>query len=1335
MNKMERRRKLKLRLEADLKDDHTIQWSIDKTDSPLVIKFQNSDKRSAIKNWVRAVSTVTEQKAVQHDKYIRINLIASDVTMYASVYANGTIMFQGRGYEKWLINNEDKIIKSLYKYKPANSSTNKENTENSDCYICRNKDTQDMIKCVLCRTWIHKDCDIDKIIEAEIEKHLYECPNCRESTSDTNPVLKKTESKRRRRKVNGNATTDDTNLESEETKGKPTTPSSSNDYKPDSQVFSNQDIDCSYQGTTLHTGSQDSTNLHPSTDVEFLSVSNNSCSYFLDLGDDSSAKEVITASKSVHHVSTPEKSIFDETTLKLNTPNNCSPMIMTKIDDTVKLYKHNDNNHNKSTILECGIEYVGSNSHIRSIEGETSDKDADDAEKDLSGTENVCSSNISKTQHSLDSDFNINSPITNSPTAQLGDNIMKQHDDDIHEKIRDLKKENEYLKTQAIQKQTKIGELEMKLYNKSVEYTKSVESGEELQLLKDKCNELQLKLEERKEPNTNIEYEKSLANERGKYEELFRTLNSENMNLASKLKEERDQKTKIESENISLNCQIMYLKLTNIGKERLNRAKNSNINHVPQVTCVENTNLEGLKDNKGNMCFMIAAMHSLSKILPLEGQNQSGSFTTLLKRTKDLMEGKGVRDKNITEDLYNVAVKTWPEYVHEDGKIKQGDVVEFLMRLLTQLDEENHDLLTNITSTLQASKVCTKLTCKVPVETNTFSDMIITTSEIPNETSLSLQQVIDGFIPMFGTRYDTECEDCGADIEETSALKHPSQTILLHVDRVPNVGQKVDIEIYTNQQVILPMYNGESSPYSVTDVIIHKGTNASNGHYITNHYNHHRCRWEQLNNEKGTVLSDDEAHILNKQGVIYVLQSLDKVNADLIKYKDSIQINNRAENQESNHKALVEGGSLIFYRKDISLDEWKEINDITKTYTTQQRQISKSGVDSGDISEKQSYPLFSHTQSVKGDKNCRYFSKGFCKFGTSCKYKHNTSEPKDYSSGNKTNICLDYLNGHCKIGNFCSFRHEEPEVDKELDKHANLRNSITSSKTPDRDPEISPPKKICPQYEFGKCNDYHTCKLKYLHPRRCRDLLDFGECKYRSSCKCHHPKLCRKSLTNLYCMDQSCPYFHIVGTHRRNRQYDENAAEIQHSVNHQNNGKADVYHDEQMYNTFTNLPSNSDHHFLVDPIREKNNAVIQLQSTVNKSLPHNHWQQSIQTPYAMYPLIQDPTQMPVQPSETIYPQTQKPDHPPQTMYTRAPDQTQMQVQQPQTVYPQNQNLTPISVDPYQMNLHLQTEQNHTSQEPNIVNPLPPNHHIPVIPYPFPDQHYSVQPNHVQSTML
>lgn len=157
MSRMERRRRLKLRLEADLKDDHTIQWSIDKTDSPLVIKSQKSDKRSAIKNWVRAISTVTEQKAVQHDKYIRINLLASDVTMYASVYANGTIMFQGRGYEKWLVNNEEKIIKSFYKNKPANSSTNKENTENSECHVCSEKDTQDMIKCVLCRTWIHKD--------------------------------------------------------------------------------------------------------------------------------------------------------------------------------------------------------------------------------------------------------------------------------------------------------------------------------------------------------------------------------------------------------------------------------------------------------------------------------------------------------------------------------------------------------------------------------------------------------------------------------------------------------------------------------------------------------------------------------------------------------------------------------------------------------------------------------------------------------------------------------------------------------------------------------------------------------------------------------------------------------------------------------------------------------------------------------------------------------------------------------------------------------------------------------------------------------------------------
>ena len=99
-----RRIPLKLQLDAELKNTHTIQWQTDKLDSPLVIRYKDKDVKTEIKRWAKAITTVTGQKVEQSSKttYVRINLVAEDVTMYASIYGTATVMFQGKGYEQWL---------------------------------------------------------------------------------------------------------------------------------------------------------------------------------------------------------------------------------------------------------------------------------------------------------------------------------------------------------------------------------------------------------------------------------------------------------------------------------------------------------------------------------------------------------------------------------------------------------------------------------------------------------------------------------------------------------------------------------------------------------------------------------------------------------------------------------------------------------------------------------------------------------------------------------------------------------------------------------------------------------------------------------------------------------------------------------------------------------------------------------------------------------------------------------------------------------------------------------------------------------------------------------
>ena len=99
--------------------------------------------------------------------------------MYASIYGNATLMIQGKGYEKWLKENELKLF-AVYRNK---QSVKQQSKVSYDCHICNEKDTNDMIKCVECLIWIHKECDIDYIIDVEVEGCQYRCPPCRKSAT------------------------------------------------------------------------------------------------------------------------------------------------------------------------------------------------------------------------------------------------------------------------------------------------------------------------------------------------------------------------------------------------------------------------------------------------------------------------------------------------------------------------------------------------------------------------------------------------------------------------------------------------------------------------------------------------------------------------------------------------------------------------------------------------------------------------------------------------------------------------------------------------------------------------------------------------------------------------------------------------------------------------------------------------------------------------------------------------------------------------------------------------------------------------------------------------
>ena len=88
-------------------------------------------------------------------------------------------------------------------------------------------------------------------------------------------------------------------------------------------------------------------------------------------------------------------------------------------------------------------------------------------------------------------------------------------------------------------------------------------------------------------------------------------------------------------------------------------------------------------------------------------------------------------------------------------------------------------------------------------------------------------------------------------------------------------------------------------------------------------------------------------------------------------------------------------------------------------------------------------------------------------------------------------------------------------------------------------------KPICPQYKYGRCMNYDTCKDQYDHPRRCRNWMMFGKCRFSTSCKYHHPKLCFSSLAERKCTNLECKYFHLRYTQRYEQLSEEAVGEYQ----------------------------------------------------------------------------------------------------------------------------------------------------------------------------------------------
>ena len=160
---------------------------------------------------------------------------------------------------------------------------------------------------------------------------------------------------------------------------------------------------------------------------------------------------------------------------------------------------------------------------------------------------------------------------------------------------------------------------------------------------------------------------------------------------------------------------------------------------------------------------------------------------------------------------------------------------------------------------------------------------------------------------------------------------------------------------------------------------------------------------------------------------------------------------------------------------------------------------------------------FSHPEPArKRNINCRYFAKGICNLGPRCRYKH---EIYDYSKS--TPVAGVYnTDVQTYYNKPVTSDYSNPESNTEM-------YNSEASNVPASYYQTKP---TCPNYKFGRCEEYEVCKQTYNHPRRCRDMLTFGECRNGENCTYYHPKICKNSMESLKCTNLKCPYLIAVVT-------------------------------------------------------------------------------------------------------------------------------------------------------------------------------------------------------------
>ena len=273
---------------------------------------------------------------------------------------------------------------------------------------------------------------------------------------------------------------------------------------------------------------------------------------------------------------------------------------------------------------------------------------------------------------------------------------------------------------------------------------------------------------------------------------------------------------------------------------------------------------QGLPNIYRNACFTIAPIHALASSLDRSLLvSENNTITQLIAETKECIDGNKNENEveRVMEKIWNYNTEKWPQYTLKEGTCKQHDAIEYMERIV-----DDSDALTNeFETTFIGTTICTNKECAVISSQHRERNSINEIQSIHGVERIDIQSLIDDHL----LKDEIVCPNCNQDAKVNKRVEKAPNTLMVCVARHTEEGEKIESTITNKNKSILIYENDKPVKYAVTGVIIHKGNQGSNGHYVYNHYD--GKYWHQIDDQTITALQKPEE---NSQGTIFILKKM-----------------------------------------------------------------------------------------------------------------------------------------------------------------------------------------------------------------------------------------------------------------------------------------------------------------------------------------------------------------------------------------------------------------------------------------------------------------------------